>query len=211
VTFLLRTFTSLVYAHTGRTQSQPNSPASWTRYTPLCWQALGIKVMSEITGILGTLFGVLFGGLIALFTVRQKINHETRAISDKRKVEKIEDAYRVLTSIQYEYQGFNSDDLRRNIEKKVTGFTEEDRVPFAELEMLLCLYVPELAHLARELQTECQDNYFPHMIRLLMCDGEDKEKLKRLKSLNNNENKKVLDKISMIKSQLSSHIRKYAG
>ena len=115
--------------------------------------------MENWIGILGTLGGVLLGGVITYVIGARQRAHERQLVLNKRQLEKLESAHEILSKIAIIERKLLTETsfLMSTSLGPPTPTSESERLPIEELEMLFSFYIPSLEERAKELITICHD------------------------------------------------------
>lgn len=112
--------------------------------------------MNNWVGVLGTLGGVILGGLIAYITNARQMTQQKQLVLSQRQIENLEKAHEVLTQIGVLFRYLHSS-CSFLIVGGMRKEENSERVPFEELEMLFSFYIPSLEIDAKQLIEVCQE------------------------------------------------------
>ncbi|WP_145986406.1 hypothetical protein [Methylocaldum marinum] len=107
-----------------------------------------------------TIAATVIGGVITLATTILTINHQKALDKNRRKLEKIEKVYELLSKLESSYRmEWASDCMSINNRKYSDQFRIKERLPFEEIKMLIGFYAPELKEDADKLIALSKDRY----------------------------------------------------
>ena len=107
-----------------------------------------------------TLVATVVGGAITLTATVLANNYQKKREADKRKLEKVERAYILLTQIQHSYRMTCATDVASlNSGKYETQYRVNEKIPFEELEMLVGFYAKQLKKDVEELISYSRSEY----------------------------------------------------
>src|SRR5262249_15566971 len=101
--------------------------------------------MNAWAGIIGTVLGVLIGGLIAWFNSRFQLRSQEAKDRKKLLLGKIEEIYDLLSQLNHSFTLLTLEQIKILTER--TPFQAPDKVsaPFDKLQMLISIYAPEVS------------------------------------------------------------------
>lgn len=166
--------------------------------------------METLIGIIATLLGVIIGGGITLLSNKLRIDHEEKLEKGKRMLGKLEEAHEHLTTISLMFKkmyGKHSSLLLLN--HKIED-TNNKRIPFEELDMLISFYSPKLVPDVKNLVTVCQ-NYGSTSVDVEFRTPESKEDREALLEKVNEQYFLVDEATNDLKEKISAIAQKHAN
>lgn len=100
--------------------------------------------IKDFIGIIGTLAGVIIGGLITLFVTRIQLQNQEKQRREERKIKTYEEIHRHLSVLDHEAGYMFLQVLGKVKQNFPIDNKERDKIPWQELEMLINFYTPEL-------------------------------------------------------------------
>jgi len=152
-----------------------------------------------------TIAATVVGGSITLIATALTNDYQKTRETDKKKLEKIERAYMLLTQIEHSYRmEWASDTASLNSGKLEKQYRTNEKLPFEELEMLVGFYAKQLKGDVEGLISYSKSNYGKSSSKIIDVESEqikDKEALKNELFISFNEIKR---KIAELQNKLVS-------
>lgn len=123
------------------------------------FRVLYIKMDNQINikdfiGIIGTLSGVIIGGLITFLITHIQLQNQEKQRSEERKIKTYEEIHRHLAALDHEAGNTFFQILGKVKQNFPIDNKERDKLPWQELEMLINFYTPELKEDLRIIKTK---------------------------------------------------------
>jgi hypothetical protein len=100
--------------------------------------------IKDFIGIIGTLLGVIIGGLITLFVARIQLQNQEKQRREERKIKTYEEIHKYLSILEHE-AGYTFLQILGKVKQNFPiDNKERNKLPWQELEMLVNFYTPEL-------------------------------------------------------------------
>ena len=100
--------------------------------------------IKDFIGIIGTLLGVIIGGLITLLIIHVQLRNQEKKRREERKIKTYEEIHKHLSVLDHEAGYIFLQSLNKIGNGMPIDSHERSKLPWEELEMLVNFYAPEL-------------------------------------------------------------------